>query len=222
MSESTPELVVIVGAGPGLGAAVARRLGGDRATVVLLARSQERLDDLVTTLRESGASAYGVPADVANEASTRAAFAAIRERFGDPDVLVFNPSKYIGGAPTTVDVDELVDGFKIGVAGALVAVQEVAPAMRRAGRGTVLFTGSGTAIKPYVGSSGLAVAKAGLRNLAASFADELEPDGIHVGLVTVDGVLNKGEQFTPAALAEQYWRLYAQDKASWEREVIVR
>jgi len=217
-----PRTVVVVGAGPGLGAAVARRFGVEGTTVVLLARSAERLDDLVRTLRADGVAAHGVPADVADPSSLRAALATAAARWGDPDVCVYNASRYVAGAPTEVDVDTLVAGFLVGVAGALVTVQAVAPAMRRAGRGTVLLTGSGVAVRPFAGSSALGVQKAALRNLAASLADELEPDGVHVATVTISGVIGRGEAFAPDAIAERYWELYRQARGDWEREVVVR
>lgn len=222
MSENAPEILVVVGAGPGLGAAIASRFGAEGVPVVLVARSAQRLGSLVDELAAQGVTAYGVEGDAADPKSLRAAFGRIREAYGDPTVLVYNASRYLAGTPTEVDVADVVHGFAVGVAGAFVSAQEVTPAMRRAGRGTVLLTGSGVGLTPFVGSAGLGVAKAGLRNLAASLADELEPDGVHVATVTVHGVIGKGERFAPAALAEEYWCLHRQGRGSWEREVAVR
>jgi NAD(P)-dependent dehydrogenase (short-subunit alcohol dehydrogenase family) len=221
MNSTSHEIVVLVGAGPGLGTAVARRLGGDRATVVLLARSPTNLEALAAELAEAGVDAYGIPADAGDETSLRAAFAQVRERFGDPGILVYNASRYVEGLPTSVDPADLVDGFRTGVAGALVAAQEVAPAMRRDGRGTLLLTGNAFATKPFARASAVGVAKAGLRNLAGSLADELGPDGVHVAVVTVAGVIGEG-RFAPDALAEEYARLHAQPPEDWEHEVVVR
>ncbi|MEP6760707.1 MAG: SDR family NAD(P)-dependent oxidoreductase [Sporichthyaceae bacterium] len=215
------ETVAVIAAGPGLGRSVALRFAREGADVALVARAAERLEPLAEELRKYGVRVHATAADVADEASLRAGFDDVRRELGDPSVLVYNGSEYVEGRPTTVGYDAFVHGLLVGVAGALVAVQEVAPAMRAAGRGTVLLTGSEAAIKPSVGAAALGVAKAGLRNLAYSTAAELGPDGIHVTTVTIRGILKVGTAFDPELLAEHYWRLHQQGRAEWEPEFVL-
>ena len=215
------DTVVIVAAGPGLGRSVALRFAREGADVALLARSAQKLSPLVGELQALGVRAQAEAADAADEASLRTGLERVRRVLGDPGVLVYNASEYVEGRPTSVGYDEFVHGLLVGVAGALVAVQEVAPAMRAAGRGTILLTGSEAAIRPAVGAAGLGVAKAGLRNLALSTAADLGPDGVHVATVTIRGVLKAGTPFDPDLIADRYWQLHVQPSAEWDPEFVL-
>jgi NAD(P)-dependent dehydrogenase (short-subunit alcohol dehydrogenase family) len=214
------ESVVIVAAGPGLGQSVARRFAREGLDVALLARSAERLEPLVGELSSLGVRTAAVAADVAEEASLRSGLEEVRRALGDPSVLVYNASEYVEGRPTAVEYARFVHGLLVGVGGALVAAQEVAPAMRAAGRGTILLTGSEAALRPSVGAAGLGVAKAGLRNLAFSLAADLGPDGVHVTTVTIRGILKVGTAFDPDLIAEHYWRLHSQPADEWQPEFV--
>ena len=222
---STGGLAVIVGAGPGLGLAVGGRFAREGFRLALVARTPAKLD-LSGLPGGPGGSGSAPPvlaaADVSDEAALRAAFAQIRAEAGDPDVLVYNASAFIPGKPTELAYDAFVTGLRIGVAGALVAAQEVAPAMRAAGRGTILITGSGVALKASAGSAALAAQKAAVRSLALTLADELGPDGIHVATVTIRGVLAPGTFFDPELIADTYWELYQEGAGGpdgWRTEV---
>lgn len=197
------ELVVILGAGPGLGRAISTAFARDGARVVLIARNEQRLHALAG---ETGAAGY-VTADARDERPLREAFATIRERFGAPGVLVHNPSIAYEAPPTRTPVAELTDGFALAAGSLLVAVQEVAGAMRAAGSGTILVTGSGAARTGSTWSAGLAVQKAAVRNLTLSTAAELEPDGIHVATITINGMLGT-PGFEPEQIAAEYVRLH--------------
>lgn len=215
------ETVAVVAAGPGLGRSIALRFAREGSDIALLARSAERLEPLAEELRAYGVRVGTAAADVADEGSLRAGFDDVRREVGDPGVLVYNGSEYVEGRPSTVGLAAFVHGLLVGVAGALVSIQEVAPAMRAAGHGTILLTGSEAAIKPSVGAAGLGVAKAGLRNLAYSTAAELGPDGVHVTTVTIRGMLKVGTAFDPELIAEHYWRLHRQGRAEWEPEFVL-
>lgn len=197
------DLVVVLGAGPGLGRAISAAFARDRARVVLLARDEDRLSALAD---ETGAAGY-VSADASDEPALRAAFATIRERFGDPDVLVHNPSIAFEAPPTRTPAAELAKGFALAAGSLLVAIQEVAGAMRDAGRGTILVTGSGASRTGSTWSAGLAAQKAAVRNLTLSAAAELEPDGVHVATVTINGLLGS-PGFEPDEIAAEYVRLH--------------
>jgi NAD(P)-dependent dehydrogenase (short-subunit alcohol dehydrogenase family) len=200
-------LAVVVGAGPGLGLAVAERFAREGFRLALVARSPDRLD---LSALPASAETLLVAADVSDERALRDGFARIRTGAGDADVLVYNASSFVPAKPSELPYDAFLTGLRIGVGGALVAIQEVVPAMRAAGRGTILLTGSGVALKASAGSAALAAQKAALRSLAYTAADELAPHGIHVATVTIRGVLAAGTYFDPVLVAEQYWRLHSE------------
>lgn len=206
-------LAVVVGAGPGLGLAVGRRFAREGFRLALLARTPERLD-------RTGLDALPVPVDLADESALRDALGQVRAAVGDPAVLVFNASEYVEGTPTQVTYEAFLHGFRVGVAAALVAVQEVAPAMRAAGRGSVLLTGGGLGLTPWAPATGLGVQKAALRNLAFAAAQELSPDGVHVATVTIKGVIKPGTATDPALVAERFWELHCEPRESWRTEIV--
>lgn len=199
---SDEDLVVILGAGPGLGRATSTAFARDGARVVLVARDERRLHALAD---ETGAAGY-VSADVADERALRDAFAVIRERFGDPGVLVHNPSVAYEAPATRTPAAELANGLALAAGSLLVAVQEVAGAMRAAHSGTILVTGSGAAHTGSTWSAGLAAQKAAVRNLTLSVAAELGPDGIRVATITINGMLGT-PGFEPDQIAAEYVRL---------------
>jgi NAD(P)-dependent dehydrogenase (short-subunit alcohol dehydrogenase family) len=213
-------LLAVVGAGPGLGLAVASRFASEGFRLALVARSPDRLD---LSVLPPGAAPVLAAADAGDAASLRDAFARIRAEAGDPDVLVYNASLWVPGRPTELDAEAFVTGLRVGAVGALVAAQEVAAGMRAAGRGTILLTGSGVALRAKAASAGLAAQKAALRSLAFTLADELGPDGVHVATVTIAGVLAAGTFYDPALIAETYWRLHIErvDRPDeWQTEVV--
>lgn len=213
------DTLLVVAAGPGLGAAIARRFAREGTAVGLVARSAERLGGLVDELRALDVPVEVAEADVADTHALRSALADLRRRLGEPDVLVYNGSEYVEGRPTEVPPDAVLHAVQVGVTGALVAVQEVAPAMRAAGRGTILLTGSEAAVNPYPGAAAVGIAKAGLRNLALSLEKELAPEGVHVTTVTIRGVLKPGTAFDPEVIAERYWELQGEPADRWRPEV---
>jgi NAD(P)-dependent dehydrogenase (short-subunit alcohol dehydrogenase family) len=213
------DVVVVVAAGPGLGLAVARRFARAGATIGLIARSTDRLGDLVETLRREGATVGAAASDVADPVALRQAFGTLRDLVGAPTVLVFNASEYVEGAPAEVSYDAFMHGVYVGVGAALVSVQEVVPAMRTAGRGTLLLTGSVAAEKPSVSAATVGVAKAALRNLGLSLHAELAPDGIQAVTVTIRGVLQGAKALDVDEIADFYWALHTRPRASWTPEV---
>jgi NAD(P)-dependent dehydrogenase (short-subunit alcohol dehydrogenase family) len=213
------ETVVIVAAGPGLGLAVARRFAREGAVVGLIARSSNRLDELAAVLRAEGATVGVATGDVADPTALRQAFATLRELVGDPSVLVFNASEYVEGRPAEVSYDAFMHGVYVGVGAALISVQEVVPAMRVQGRGTVLLTGSVAAEKPSLSAATVGVAKAALRNLGLSLHAELAPDGIQAVTVTIRGVLQGSKALDVNEIADRYWALHTQPRADWLPEV---
>ena len=212
----------VVGVGPGIGLAVARRFAREGFGIGLLSRDLESAAGYAAAIDAAGGKAVAVAADAADPRALRSALDHLAATLGHPSVLIYNVSSSHPGPPSAVDPTDLEADFRASVTGALIAVQHVLPAMRAAKSGTVLLTGGGLALSPSPGAASLSVGKAGLRSLALSFAAELEPVGIHVATVTVAGFVQPGTRFDPDLIAEAYWRLHAQKAGSWEREVVFR
>ena len=219
MTEIDGDVVVIVAAGPGLGLAVARRFAREGASIGLIARATDRLDELAGELRANGTTVATATSDVADPVALREAFGVLHDLLGDPTVLVFNASEYVEGRPAEVSYDAFMHGVYVGVGAALVSVQEVVPNMRSAGRGTLLLTGSVAAEKPSVSAATVGVAKAALRNLGLSLHSELAPDGIQAVTVTIRGVLQGPKALDVDEIADYYWALHSQPRESWAPEV---
>ena len=200
------DIVAVIGAGPGLGRAVATAFAGRGDQVIMLARDARRLAGIAATVRSGTGGAVGtVNADASDEVALRAAFTEIRDRYGPPTVLVHNPSIAVEAPPTRTTQAALIDGFRLAAGSLLVAAQEVAPAMRRAARGTILVTGNASALSGSTWSAALAAQKAAVRNLAFSLAAELGSDGVHVVTVTINGLLGAAG-FEPDRIAAEYVR----------------
>jgi NAD(P)-dependent dehydrogenase (short-subunit alcohol dehydrogenase family) len=218
----TKPLIAVVGAGPGVGLAVARRFAREGYRVALFARRPEALDEYTSELSRAGFEAYGFSADAGNEGSLRKAFAECKERLGAPDVLVYNAAVLKQGRASEVNPDDLVADFRINVIGAVIAAQEVIPDMRAKKRGTILLTGGGLALTPFPSLASLALGKAGIRSLTSSLGGELEPDNIHVATVTICGYVKPGSHFDPDRIADAYWTLHTQEPGKREREIVYR
>lgn len=210
------DIVVVVGAGPGMGLAIARRFAAGGVRPVLVARDPGRID--APDLDALGA--VRLSADVTDTTSLRAAFAQVRRSVGDPAVMVFNPSLGVPGTPTEVPPEVISTGLALGAVAAVTATQEVVPAMRAAGRGTLLFTGSAVALTPWVGGVSLSMQKAALRSYVLALAEEVAPDGVHAATVTIQGMVGSSPAFAPQALAEHFWTLHTQPRDSWQAELL--
>lgn len=204
-----PEVLVVVAAGPGLGRSVALRFAREGFAVGLVARSQGSVSALAAEIGEAGAPAVAVAsADASDDAALRTALRGLADELGPATVLVYNGSAYVEGSGLTLPPADLRRALDVGVVGALVAVQETAPAMRAAGRGTVVLTGSVAADRASTSATAVGVAKAGLRNLALSLHKELAADGVHATTLTIDGVLSGPGALDLDALSDAYWALH--------------
>lgn len=232
MSENTetrPESVVIVGAGAGLSAALARLAAANGLSVALGARDTAKLAGLCT---ETGARAF--PCDVADPASVAAFFEAVDGALGTPDWVVFNPSKRSRGAVAELDPEAVRDGLLVTAYGGFLVGQQAARRMQKAGRGSIFFTGASASVKGYAQSAPFAMGKFALRGLAESMARELQPQNIHVAHFVIDGGIRAGDDdpraegrgddglLLPEAIAETYWHVYRQHRSAWTLEVALR
>lgn len=211
-------VVVVVGAGPGIGMAVARRFGGEGFRVALVSRDAGRLQERVGELDALGIRADAYPADVADGAQVVDAFAAIRERSGDVEVLEWGP--WTGGfddvAAVDMDVDHALAYLGLKCLGTVTGVRQVLPGMLARGRGTVLVTTGGAAVRPVPRLAPYAMAAAAERMYALSLNAELAGSGVHVGVVTISARVGAGP-VDADDVAEAHWRLHtARDRAEIE------
>lgn len=209
--------VVIIGAGPGVGAAVARRFGEAGFDVALVARSADQLDEIGAGLQASGITTGWTPVDIADGAALTAAIERFGSHLGRIDVVHYNPSVFRQSDPLHLTVDELLEDVRIGVGGLLTAVQAARPFMPRGAR--VLATGSMAADEPWNEACSLGVQKAALRNLVRSLDTTLAPDGIRAMSLTVQGTLGADGPFTPDRVAEALFTAAMTPDDSWQTEV---
>ena len=207
---------IIVGAGPGLGTAVARRAAREGLAIGIIARRKSTVDAVLALL--SDADAIGVTANVTDEPGLRRALDEITARFGVPELLVYNTALVRQDAIGELTAAQQLDAWAVNVVGAITAVAHVAPAMMAAGGGTIVLTGGLPQADPAVTS--LSLGKAGVRALTELMDRTYGPRGLHVATVTVAGPVAPGGPYDPDEIAEQYWRLHQQPAGGWEREVL--
>ncbi len=214
------EVCVVVGAGPGIGLAVARRFGREGFRLALLARKADSLKQYADQL--NGMDVQTFSADAGDEESLTNALADVHKALGAPSVLVYNAAMFTQGVPTKLSSESLIASLRVNLVGALVAVQQVVPAMQQNKRGTILFTGGGLATNPSAEATALGIGKASIRYLCFTLAQELTPTGVHAATVTIYGTVQAGTHFDPDTIAEEYWKLHMQPAGSWETEVAYR
>jgi NAD(P)-dependent dehydrogenase (short-subunit alcohol dehydrogenase family) len=227
-------VAAILGVGPGLGAAVARRFAREGFAVALMARKEESVAGVREEIEGQGGAALPVTADATVPASVEVAFGRVRSELGDPEVFVYNAGAFQMGGILEIEPQQFDECFKANCAGAFYASQQVLPAMVEAGRGTILITGATASLRGSARFSALAVGKFGLRALAQSMAREFGPQGIHVAHVIIDGQINtprmrerspdreEHTMLSPDAIADTYWQLHAQDRTAWTLELDLR
>lgn len=200
-------ILAIVGAGPGVSAAVARKFGSHGYRVALVARNATSLETLATKLRQQGIETYYATADASRPESLTAAFHAIREHLGEPDALLYNAAAITRSSATALDEQHLIEDFKVNVVGAVTSVKEVVPRFVERKEGVILFTGGGLALHPNPDYTSLSIGKAGVRALAFALAQELKPNNVYVGTVTISGYVSAGTYYDPDRIADKYWEL---------------
>ncbi|MFM7423740.1 MAG: SDR family NAD(P)-dependent oxidoreductase [Elainella sp.] len=215
-------ICAIVGFGPGVSLGVAKAFGQEGYRLAAVARSLDKLNANLEPLRQAGCDVSPFGADAGDAAALTEAFSQIRGQLGDPQVLVYNAVTFHPGRPSSLTAEQLTADFQVNVAGALVAVQQVLPAMQAQSKGTILLTGGGLALNPWADVASLAIGKAGIRSLAFSLAQELTPAGIHVGTVTICGTVEPGTHFDPDKIAQAYLTLHRQPPDAFETEIIYR
>ena len=217
---------VVVGAGSGLSAAIVRALAKDGYRCTLAARNIDKLGRLCA---ETGAVSFRC--DVAKRSDVAALFTAV-DAAGPPGVVVYNPSARVRGPLIELDPDKVAEALAITAFGGFLVGQAAAKRMLQAKAGTILFTGASASVKGYAQSAVFAMGKFALRGLAQSMARELQPQGIHVAHVVIDGGISSAARPVPAespdsllapeAIADSYMHLIRQPRSAWSWEIEVR
>lgn len=212
-----PRHLLVIGAGPGLGAALGRRFSRGGYHLTLLSHSADTLEGLSKDLADAGAIVHTVMADAGDPEGLRATLSSLYARDGAPGLLVCSASLLAQDSLLSSDVAYLHQAYNVDVVSAVVATQVAAPAMREAGGGTILFTGGGWADNPMAIFSTLSVGKAALRSAASVLSEELRDDGVRVASVTIAGQMLAGTPFDPDRVADRYWTIVESDER-WQSE----
>ena len=221
------QLALIVGAGAGLSASIARAFASAGMRIALAARG---IDDLGALAAEVGARTYAC--DAAKPDAVKRLFADLDRDAGDPGVVVYNASYRTRGPLVELDPAEVEKSILVSAFGGFLVGQEAARRMLPRGSGTILFTGASASVKGYAQSAPFAMGKFALRGLAQSMARELGPQGIHVAHVVVDGGIRSARRpeaadrpdalLDPDAIAASYLYLVQQHRSAWTFELEVR
>jgi short-subunit dehydrogenase len=209
--------LILAGAGPGLGLAVARRFAVGGYRVTLLARNTDRLGDLVHSLDDTGAEIDTIEADASDSDDLRTRITELYGTDGAPGVVIYNA---VMGAPDQLmssTAAHLQTAYAVDVIGAIVIAQVAAPAMKAVGFGIIVVTGGGFADHPIPALATVSLGKAALRSAATMLGTDLGPDGIRVATLTIAGQIVAGTAFDPERIAERYWEVVQTD-GPWQSE----
>jgi NAD(P)-dependent dehydrogenase (short-subunit alcohol dehydrogenase family) len=218
---------LIVGAGEGLSASLARLFAREGLRVALAARSIEKLGALCA---ETKANAYACNATEPEEVERL--FGLVERESGTPDLVVYNASARARGPLIDLVPADVAQAIAVSAFGGFLVAQQAAKRMLPNKRGAILFTGASASVKGYAQSASFAMGKFALRGLAQSMARELSPQGIHVAHFVIDGGIKSAARTEPAdrpdsmldpdAIAQSYWSVLQQPKTAWTWELELR
>jgi NAD(P)-dependent dehydrogenase (short-subunit alcohol dehydrogenase family) len=227
MTDIPYRTALIVGAGPGISASLARGLAAAGLKVGVAARNVEKLAPLAA---ETGAQTF--PVDASQPAAVARLFEDVDGRLGEPDIVVYNASARAHGPIAELDPEAVRKAVEISAFGGFLVVRQAARRMIPHGRGAILLTGASASVKGYAHSAAFAMGKFALRGLAQSVARELAPKGIHVAHFVIDGGVRSARRPDPAdrpdstldpnAIAQTYLDILRQPRSAWSLEVELR
>jgi NAD(P)-dependent dehydrogenase (short-subunit alcohol dehydrogenase family) len=224
-------VAIVAGVGPGLGAALVRKLESEGCGVGMFARSPGFIGKLAT---EIGRNALALPTDISNPKQVATAFHKVRQQLGPVEILIANASGSVGEGLMETSPEEFERSWRIGVWGAFLCAREAVVDMLERGAGAMIFTGATSSVRGRGGAVAFSSAKFAVRGLAQSLAVEFWPKGIHVVHVIIDGVIDtpkvrkrhkasaKEPLLSPKAIAKAYWDLIQQDRSAWSLEIDLR
>ena len=218
----TQKAVLIVGAGSGLSASLARAFNSKGMKIALAARNIDKLDSLKKEI-----DALVFKCDSTENKSVQNLFLQTDSIIGTPEIVIYNPSLRIVKPFIEYDPDEMLQSIKVNSYGAFLVAHESVKRMLKIGKGNIFFTGSSASVKGFAKSASFAMGKFGLRGLAQSLARELHPQNIHIGHFVIDGGIGKEpvgnyQMIHPDEIAKQYLNFYLQDKKAWSWEIEIR
>ena len=227
MTELPYRTALIVGAGAGISASVARALTAAGLKLGLAARN---IDKLAPLAAETGAECFA--ADASDPAAVAHLFEEVDARLGSPDVVLYNASARAPGSVAEIDPEAVRKAIEISAFGAFLTVQQAARRMVPQGHGAILLTGASASVKGFPLSAAFAMGKFALRGLAQSTARELGPKGIHVAHFVIDGGVRSARRpdspnrpdstLDPDAIAQTYLDVLRQPRSAWSLEVEMR
>jgi NAD(P)-dependent dehydrogenase (short-subunit alcohol dehydrogenase family) len=227
MEQPTFEAALIVGAGRGLSASLARLFAREGLQVALAARDADKLKALCA---ETGASAFAC--DAVDPEQVEHLFTAVDAEIGPPDLVVYNASARARGPLVELVPSEVRHAMMVSAFGGFLVARQAAARMLPKGKGAILFTGASASVKGYPLSAPFAMGKFALRGLAQSLARELSPQGVHVGHFVIDGAIRNPGRVEPAdkpdsmldpdGIAAAYWQLIHQPRSAWSWEMELR
>jgi NAD(P)-dependent dehydrogenase (short-subunit alcohol dehydrogenase family) len=227
MADLKDKVALIVGAGSGLSASIARGFATAGMRIALAARG---IDDLGPLAAETGAKAFAC--DASDRDAVKRLFADLAGTLGDPEAVVYNASYRTRGPLVDLDPTEVEKCLAVSAFGGFLVAQQAARRMLPKASGTILFTGASASVKGYPQSAPFAMGKFALRGLAQSMARELAPQGLHVAHVVIDGGIRSAHRsdtadrpdatLDPDAIASCYLFLLRQPRSAWTWEIEVR
>jgi NAD(P)-dependent dehydrogenase (short-subunit alcohol dehydrogenase family) len=212
-----PRHLLLIGAGPGVGAGVVRRFGREGFRSTLISRGAT-LEQLAPELRSLSLEIETVAADIEDLDGYRATLERIFVSPGAPGVVVYNAALPDPGQILDTTVERLRIAYDVDVLGAVVAAQVAIPVLRSAGGGTFLVTSGGFADNPVPALASLSMGKASLRSAATLVAAGVQDDGIHAATITIAGAVNPGTAFDPDNIAELFWTAHTAARGAWQTE----
>jgi NAD(P)-dependent dehydrogenase (short-subunit alcohol dehydrogenase family) len=225
MANPPYQSALIVGAGAGLSASLARALAKEGVRVALAARS---VDDLDALKRETGAVTFAC--DASARTDVEKLFVELEAAGGAPEIVIYNASYRTRGPLVELDPAEVERSIAVSAFGAFLVAQQAVRRMLPKQSGAILFTGASASVKGYAQSASFAMGKFALRGLAQSMARELAPQGIHVAHVVIDGGIKSARRsesspaslLDPDAIAQSYLHLIRQPRSTWSWEIELR
>jgi NAD(P)-dependent dehydrogenase (short-subunit alcohol dehydrogenase family) len=231
IDKRSERVAIVAGVGPGLGAALVRKLTREGCCIGMFARSPKFIGELAAKLGED---ALAVPTDVSDAKQVAAGFRKVRQRLGPIEILIAHASGPVGEGLIKTTPDQFEQSWRIAVLGGFLCAREAVRDMLKRGTGTIIFTGATSSVRGRGGAVAFSSAKFAVRGLAQSLAVELWPRGIHVAHVIIDGVIGtpkvrraykpstKEPLLKPEAIADSYWDLIQQDRSAWSLEIDLR
>jgi len=231
IDRSRKRVAIVAGVGPGLGAALVRKLAKEGCSIGMFARSPEFIGELAAEL---GADALAVPTDVSDIKQVAAGFRKVRRQLGLVEILIAHASGSVGEGLMKTTPDQFEQSWRVAVLGSFLCAREAIADMLENENGAIIFTGATSSVRGRGGAVAFSSAKFAVRGLAQSLAVELWPKGIHVAHVIIDGVIDtpsvhrtykpsaREPLLKPDAIADAYWHLIQQERSAWTLEIDLR